>query len=111
MWHTVMQLLFSFASLFLTFYVFSFVIQRDDILIDFGFTKHYNIVALLVFMEIYSPVDFLLSLFRTFMTRVLEFQADKFANDLGYKEELMKGLIRLHIKVGFWIVVNKNFIE
>ena len=28
----------------------------------------------------------------------LEFQADKFANDLEYKKDLMKGLIRLHIK-------------
>lgn len=98
MYHNIVGLVYSFISIFMTFYIFSFVIHRDDILIDFGFTKHYNIAALLVFLEIYSPVDYLQNLIRTFYTRVLEFQADRFANDLGYKEQLMKGLIRLHIK-------------
>eukprot|EP00344_Euplotes_crassus_P012657 CAMPEP_0196999184 /NCGR_PEP_ID=MMETSP1380-20130617/4415_1 /TAXON_ID=5936 /ORGANISM="Euplotes crassus, Strain CT5" /LENGTH=332 /DNA_ID=CAMNT_0042416017 /DNA_START=215 /DNA_END=1213 /DNA_ORIENTATION=+ len=98
MYHNLLNMIISFSSLFVTFYVFSFVIERDDILIDFGFTKHYNLVALLVFMEIYSPVDYIQNLIRTFITRIFEFQADRFANDLGYKKELMKGLIRLHIK-------------
>jgi STE24 endopeptidase len=98
MYHTILQMIYGFASIFLTFYVFSFVIHRDDILIDFGFSKHYNIVSLLVFMEIYSPVEYLQKLLQTFFTRVLEFQADRFARDLGYKKDLMKGLIRLHIK-------------
>jgi STE24 endopeptidase len=57
--HTVVHLIYSFVSIFMTFYVFSFVIHRDDILIDFGFKQHYNTVALLVFMEIYSPVDYI----------------------------------------------------
>jgi len=98
MYHSIINLVYAFSSMFLTFYVFSFVIKRDDILIDFGFSEHYNTVALLVFMEIYSPVDYLQTLIQTFYTRILEFQADRFANDLGYKEQLMKGLIRLHIK-------------
>lgn len=96
--HTILHLIYSFTSIFITFYVFSFVIHRDDILIDFGFSKHYNTVALLVFSEIYSPVNYCEKLIQTFYTRVLEFQADKFANELGYKTELMKGLISLHIK-------------
>ena len=96
--HTVLHLVFSFANIFMIFYIFSFAIHRDDILIDFGFKKHYNIVSLLVFMEIYSPVSYLTKLIQTFMTRKLEFQADKFAKDLGYEKLLMKGLIRLHIE-------------
>ena len=93
-----MQLIFSFANIFMIFYIFSFAIHRDDILIDFGYKKHSNVVSLLVFSEIYSPINYLIKLIQTFMTRKLEFQADKFAKDLGYEKLLMKGLIRLHVK-------------
>ena len=96
--HTIVNLVYGFASLFITFYVFSFVIHRDDILIDFGFSRHYNIVSLLVFSEVFTPVDYIERLIQTSFTRVLEFQADEFANDLGYKRDLMRGLIRLYIK-------------
>lgn len=67
-------------------------------MISFGFKEHYNIVALLVFLEIFTPLDYISNLATIFITRKLEFQADKFAKDLGYKELLMKGLIRLYTK-------------
>lgn len=72
--HTILHLVYSFTTIFLTFYVFSFVIERDDILIDFGFTRHYNIVSLMVFLEIYSPIQYLEKLIQTFYTRVLGMQ-------------------------------------
>ena len=96
--HNIVTIGMALSNIFLTFLIFSYTIHWDDILISFGFKKHYNIVALLVFLEIFTPLDYISNLATIFITRKLEFQADKFAKDLGYKELLMKGLIRLYTK-------------
>lgn len=68
MWHTFVQLGFSFFNMFLTFFVFSFVNTRMDILESFGYTEHYNIIALTVFMEIYKPVSKVITFVHFYIT-------------------------------------------
>lgn len=69
-----------------------------DILESFGYKEHYNIIALTVFMDIYKPVSALATLLHFFITRTCEFQADAYANKLGYSKDLIHGLIRLSLK-------------
>ena len=73
MWHTFVQLGYSFLNIFIIFYLFSFVITRMDILEAFGYKEHYNIIALVVFLDIYKPISALTTLFHFFLTRTCEF--------------------------------------
>lgn len=84
--------------MFLTFFVFSFVNTRMDILESFGYTEHYNIIALTVFMEIYKPVSKVITFIHFYITWTCEFQADAYAKWLGYQEQLIFGLIWLFLK-------------
>jgi STE24 endopeptidase len=55
-------------------------------------------ISILVFGILYSPLSMLTGLLFNYLSRRFEFQADAFASDLGYKQELGDALINLSEK-------------
>lgn len=97
--HTLQMFLASQIHLFLAFYVFSSSLDNGDLYASFGFSARPTLIGLFLFFQaIWSPIDKTLSLAITLWTRKNEFEADAYAVDLGYAEELQRGLVKLQIE-------------
>ena len=59
---------------------------------------HPIIVGFLLFSDVLGPTDTLIKLGMNVLSRKFEFQADEFANKLGYNAELARSLIKLQIQ-------------
>lgn len=60
--------------------------------------EHPIIIGFILFSDALSPMDTVVKLLMNTLTRKYEFQADAFANKLGYNAELAKSLIKLQIQ-------------
>lgn len=80
------------------FFLFSLIIHKNEIPASFGFREFGNFISFIVFLYLYDPVSKLSSLFQHYLTRVCEFQADSYARDLGFKDNLIRALVRLTLK-------------
>ncbi|KAJ3417494.1 CAAX prenyl protease 1 [Chytridiales sp. JEL 0842] len=97
--HTFKLLMLNQIQLFTIFYLFSHFISLSPMYQAFGFLGQQPIiVGLLLFMYLYQPVDFVLTLVMNSISRRFEFQADFFAKKLGYAKLLVDGLIKIHKK-------------
>ncbi|KAK9694531.1 zinc metalloprotease [Basidiobolus ranarum] len=86
------------VHLFTLFYMFSKFISSQTLYQDFGFNVTPTLVGFMLFSYIFSPVESLLGFFMNVLSRKHEFQADSYAEKLGYAEQLKSGLIKLHTK-------------
>ena len=78
-------------------FLFSFTNQNLSLCESFGFDKpSCNVfISFEIFQEIYQPISFLFGILIVFMTRMFEFQADGFAKEMNYGNQLATGLTRL----------------
>lgn len=83
---------------FYIFTLFSVFINNNSLYADFGFTSHPIIIGFLLFSDALAPMDVLIQLGMNILSRKYEFEADKFAKDLGYQSELARSLIKLQIQ-------------
>lgn len=103
------------AHFFYIFALFSVFINNNSMYADFGFTtEHPIIVGFLLFSDILGPMDNVLKLLMNILSRRFEFQADAFANSLGYNTELCRSLIKLQIQNlstmdADWMFASYNF--
>jgi STE24 endopeptidase len=87
------------AHFFYIFSLFSVFVNNNSLYADFGFTKqHPIIIGFLLFSDILGPMDNVIKLLMNILSRRFEFQADAFANNLGYTNELSRSLIKLQIQ-------------
>ncbi|KAF1815677.1 CaaX prenyl protease [Eremomyces bilateralis CBS 781.70] len=99
MGHTTRILLVHQAHLFYLLAAWSSFIGNRSLYAAFGFEKERPImIGFMLFNMIYAPVEVVVQLMMNLFTRRMEYQADSFANDLGYKTDLAKSLIKLQIK-------------
>lgn len=56
------------------------------------------IIGFILFSDVLSPADVFIKLGMNVLSRRYEFQADAFARNLGYSEELAKSLIKLQVQ-------------
>ncbi|KAF9917511.1 hypothetical protein BX616_000770 [Lobosporangium transversale] len=97
--HTLKMLAFTQVHLFVTFYMFSQFVNNKEMYESFGFMDVTpTLVGFLLFNYIYSPVESVIGFVVNIISRRHEFQADKFARDLGYAATLASGLIKLQLK-------------
>ncbi|EAA32128.3 putative zinc metallo-protease [Neurospora crassa] len=97
--HTTSLFGISQAHFFAIFSLFSVFINNNSLYADFGFhTVHPIIVGFLLFSDVLGPTDTLIKLGMNVLSRKFEFQADEFANKLGYNAELARSLIKLQIQ-------------
>ena len=93
--HSIFNMIFIFTYFFILFYLLQFFMYEKNIFISFGFTQKSTFIGLYLFFQIYSPVSFFINILQNFLTRKMEYQADNFACEIGYGEQLKKSLTKL----------------
>lgn len=79
--------------------MFSVFINNQSLYADFGFKSIQPIIiGFILFSDVLAPMDVLIKLGMNVLSRRYEFQADAFAQNLGYSEELAKSLIKLQVQ-------------
>ncbi|KAK4223536.1 peptidase family M48-domain-containing protein [Podospora fimiseda] len=97
--HTTKLFGISQAHFFYIFTLFSVFVNNNSLYADFGFHKeHPIIVGFLLFSDILGPADNVIKFLMNILSRRFEFQADSFANGLGYNAQLASSLIKLQIQ-------------
>lgn len=56
------------------------------------------IIGFILFSDVLSPMDVFIKLGMNILSRRYEFEADAFARNLGYSEDLAKSLIKLQVQ-------------
>ena len=85
--------------MFYIFSLFSVFINNASLYQAFGFhTQRPIIIGFILFSDALAPMDTIVKLLMNILSRKFEFEADKFAMDLGYKKELARSLIKLQVQ-------------
>ncbi|RMZ78194.1 hypothetical protein DV738_g3983, partial [Chaetothyriales sp. CBS 135597] len=85
--------------MFYIFALFSVFINNASLYNAFGFhTQHPIIIGFILFSDALAPMDAVVRLLMNILSRKFEFEADRFALDLGYRQELAKSLIKLQVQ-------------
>ncbi|KAK4162785.1 peptidase family M48-domain-containing protein [Cladorrhinum sp. PSN259] len=97
--HTTKLFGISQAHFFYIFTLFSVFVNNNSLYADFGFYReHPIIVGFLLFSDILGPADNVIKFLMNILSRRFEFQADAFADGLGYNAQLASSLIKLQIQ-------------
>ena len=97
--HTTKLLSIAQLHLFYVFSLFSIFIHNNSLYNSFGFHDSRPImIGFILFSEALSPMDTVIRFLMNILSRKFEFEADKFALDLGYKKELARSLIKLQVE-------------
>lgn len=113
--HTTRLFGISQAHFFYIFALFSVFINNQSLYADFGFVHERPIIiGFLLFSDALAPMDMVIKLLMNILSRRYEFQADAFANGLGYQTELARALIRLQTQNlstmdADWMFANYHF--
>ncbi len=96
--HIIGTMILSVLQTGVLLFLFSLVASNPSLAEALHVGKSNFHISVLVFGILYSPVSTITGLLFNFLSRRFEFQADAFAADLGYKEELSQALIKLSEK-------------
>lgn len=93
--HNVHMIILSFSNIGLILYLFSFILNNDQIYKDFGFVNKSYFMGFNIFFLLYTPIGVIIEAFLCFVIRRNEYQADRFAVRLGKGQDLTNGLLKL----------------
>jgi STE24 endopeptidase len=93
--HNIQMIVLSFLNIGLILYVFSFMLENDQMYQDFGFKNKAYFMGLIMFFLLYSPLGILIHAIFCAVIRRNEYQADRFAVGLGKGADLLLGLGKL----------------
>ncbi|XP_031634815.1 CAAX prenyl protease 1 homolog isoform X2 [Contarinia nasturtii] len=103
--HVTKNIIFMQFHLLLMFVTFAYLFKYDPLYRAVGFRvgeRPVLVGLLLIVSYVLGPYNALINFLMTIVSRTFEYQADAFANDLGYSKELAKALIKLNIdNLGF----------
>jgi len=89
------------VKLGIMFFLYSIVLNNEDILISFGFDHRSNFVSLMLFFKLYESLGFIMNKMTNQYIRKIEYQADEYAAKLAphnkgtYKHALNEALIKI----------------
>ncbi|KAJ5907425.1 CaaX prenyl protease Ste24 [Penicillium taxi] len=87
------------AHMFYIFALFSVFVNNKSLYQSFGFLKEQPImIGFLLFSDALAPMDAVVKLLMNILSRKFEFEADAFAQGLGYSDELASALVKLQIQ-------------
>lgn len=87
------------AHFFYIFALFSVFINNKSLYQSFGFLSEQPIIiGFILFSDALAPMDTVIKLLMNILSRRYEFQADAFAQSLGYSTELASSLIKLQVQ-------------
>lgn len=98
--HVIKGLIVNQLQMMMLFFLFGQMIHSSALYDDFGFGARLGgarpvYIGLLFFQCVYSPIQHVLQWGMNVLSRKHEFEADRFAVDLGYGADLKGGLITL----------------
>merc|ERR1711879_512972 len=93
--HTILQLFITEFQLFLSFFAMGYFIEDARMYQEFGFDGKILYIGLNLAMNLFTPISIPLKFATNYLTRTMEFQADRFAIDLNRGKELRSGLLKL----------------
>ncbi|RMZ89238.1 hypothetical protein DV736_g3539, partial [Chaetothyriales sp. CBS 134916] len=97
--HTTKLFAIAQFHMFYIFALFSIFIDNASLYNAFGFhNQHPIIIGFILFSDALAPMDTVVKLLMNILSRKFEFEADRFALDLGYRQELAKSLIKLQVQ-------------
>jgi STE24 endopeptidase len=71
------------VKLAIMFFLYSVVLNNEDILISFGFDHRSNFVSLMLFFKLYESLGFIMNKMTNQYIRKIEYQADDYAAKLA----------------------------
>ena len=71
------------VKLAIMFFLYSIVLNNEDILISFGFDHRSNFVSLMLFFKLYESLGFIMNKMTNQYIRKIEYQADDYASKLA----------------------------
>ncbi|KAB8304553.1 hypothetical protein EYC80_003936 [Monilinia laxa] len=97
--HTTKLFGISQFHFFYIFSLFSVFINNRSLYQSFGFHNEFPIIiGFILFSDALAPMDTVIKLLMNILSRKYEFEADNFAQGLGYQAELARSLIKLQIQ-------------
>ncbi|KAJ5105491.1 CAAX prenyl protease 1 [Penicillium alfredii] len=85
--------------MFYIFALFSVFVNNKSLYQSFGFIKEQPImIGFILFSDALAPMDAIVKLLMNILSRKFEFEADSFAQNLGYSKELASSLLKLQIQ-------------
>ncbi|MGB4205968.1 MAG: M48 family metallopeptidase [Bacteroidales bacterium] len=75
--------------------VFSVFIGSPELSTAFGVEEHSFHIGMIAFGILFSPISFILGIFLNLWSRKAEYQADRYAKDYGFGQELINSLKKL----------------
>jgi STE24 endopeptidase len=97
--HTTKTLVIAQAHILSIFTLFAGFIHNSSLYKSFGFVAQQPVlVGFLLFNDILQPLDNIMTLLMNILSRKHEYEADEYAVNLGFAEDLSKSLISLNIK-------------
>lgn len=96
--HNLKNLVIGQVNTLLSFMVFGLLMNNEHLFIAFGFVdcRPTLIGLVIIFQFIFSPYNELLSFVLTVLSRHFEFEADRFAKNLGFAVKLRSALVKLN---------------
>jgi len=95
--HTLKSMFFSIINTGIILYIFSLIVKFPEISIALGAEKVRFHIAIIAFMLLFSPISLITGLIMNIFSRKNEFQADNFAKNHGFAENLISGLKKLSV--------------
>lgn len=97
--HLMKMIIFSQVNLVTMFSLFSAFLENNSLFQSFGFfgTKPV-VIGFMLFSDIFKPVEAVLQFAQNLLVRKHEYEADEYAKQCGYTDDLGKSLIKLNIE-------------
>ncbi|KRY14016.1 CAAX prenyl protease 1 -like protein, partial [Trichinella patagoniensis] len=97
LWHNVMNIIWAEFNMVVQFGLFALLYKKTELYMAFGFYDDYPIIIglIIIFDFVLAPLNVVLGVIHTYVSRQLEFAADDFSAKLGYAKLLQSGLIKL----------------
>ena len=96
--HTTQSLVISQVNIFAIFALFSAFVYNKSIYRAFGFGDEMPVlIGFVLFNDVFQPFESVIGFLMNMLSRKNEFEADAFAKELGYSDELARALINLQV--------------
>jgi len=96
--HTRKGLAFGLAHMLFVSYLYGLTASNKQLFESFGYKDTPHLIGLMLFSEILTPMDSVVSLLMNWVSRRHEYQADRFAKKMGYDQALGDALTSMHIE-------------
>lgn len=93
--HLVQMLAYIQGHMLLVFSLFSAFIHNNSLYRSFGFSTQPAMIGFMLFNDIFNPVECVMQFAQNLLSRKNEYEADAFAKEQGYSEDLCVALIKM----------------